>query len=208
MEHHSDREIEEILADLQRMEKIPAASPSLPEQTGRRGSWKRELAVWLGSMAAALAVTFLIFGVVFRFVLVDGSSMEPTLSDGDHLMMLCVGCTPETGDVVILSDETGLGVPLIKRVIATGGQTVSVTEDGVSVDGEHLYEPYAVEQMREFGDYDYPFQVPEGKIFVMGDNRNHSTDSRSAKVGLVDESEVLGEAFFRLYPFHKFGPVE
>lgn len=210
MGHHSDQEIDVILAQLKEMEQASSAVSSVPvvPQEQRAVRWKRELLYWAGSILAAAAITFVIFGLMIRFILVDGGSMEPTLSDGDRLVMYCLGYTPKSGDIVILSDKTGLEIPLVKRVIATGGQTLDISPEGrVSVDGKALYEPYAVEQMREIGNYDYPLTIPEGKVFVMGDNRNHSTDSRSEKVGLVDADQVLGKVVFRLFPLEEAGPV-
>lgn len=207
MGHHSDQEIDAILEELQRMEAKPPVVADVPQEQAE-GGWKREAAYWIGAILTAAAITFVLFGLVIRFILVDGSSMEPTLSDGDHLVMYCLGYTPESGDIVILSDKTGLEIPLVKRVIAVGGQTLDISPEGkVSVDGETLYEPYAVEQMKEIGDYDYPLTIPEGKVFVMGDNRNHSTDSRSKKIGLVDADQVLGKVVFRLFPLDEAGPL-
>ncbi len=204
---YSDQQIDEILEELKRLDAAPP-SQAIPVELPKARSWRRELLSWIGAVLSTFLVVFVLFGLVFRFVLVDGSSMEPTLSEGDRLIMYCLDNSPESGDVVILSDETGLGIPLIKRVIAAGGQTLDISPEGrVTVDGEPLYEPYAVEQMRDSGDYDYPLTIPEGQLFVMGDNRNHSTDSRSPEVGLVDEKEVLGKAVFRLFPFGRMGPV-
>ncbi len=208
MEHHSNQEIDAILEELQRMDAAPPISVEIPRERAEESKWKKELLYWTGAILTAAAITFVIFGLIIRFVLVDGSSMEPTLSDGDRLLMYCLGYTPESGDIVILSDQTGMEIPLVKRVIATGGQTLDISPEGkVSVDGETLYEPYAVEQMKEIGNFDYPLTIPEGKIFVMGDNRNHSTDSRSEKIGLVDAEQVLGKVVFRLYPLDEVGPV-
>ncbi|HIV19933.1 MAG TPA: signal peptidase I [Candidatus Merdivicinus intestinigallinarum] len=207
MGRYSDEQIDEILKELEQLDQTPQ-SRALPAEQPRPRSWRRELLSLAGAVLPALLVVFVLFGLVFRFVLVDGSSMEPTLSDGDRLIMYCLDDTPESGDVVILSDDTGLGIPLIKRVIAAGGQTLDISPEGrVTVDGEPLYEPYAVEQMKDTGAYDYPLTIPEGQLFVMGDNRNHSTDSRSPEVGLVDERKVLGKAVFRLFPLGRMGPV-
>jgi signal peptidase I len=116
--------------------------------------------------------------------------------------------TPQQGDIVILSDNNVLGKQLVKRVIATAGQTVEIDADGnVLVDGVLLEEDY-LKSETELGDVTYPLLVQQGQIFVMGDNRAQSLDSRDSQIGLVDVSEVKGRVLFRLYPFGNFGGVE
>ena len=178
-----------------------------PEKKPR--SWKQELWDWARAIALAVAAAVLVFGVLMRFVVVEGPSMEPTLMDGDRLVISGLFYQPDTGDIVVLSDKTGLGIPLIKRVIAVGGQDLNITADGqVVVDGVPLSEPYIAELADNPGAWDYPMTIPEGKVFVMGDNRNRSTDSRSERVGLVDEEEILGRVLLRVLPLMKFGPVK
>lgn len=182
-----------------------------PENSGKEPfNLKKELWEWAKAILFAGIIVFIIFHFLIRVVSVDGSSMVPTLQDGDRLISSNLFYTPEYGDIVILSENTGLNEALVKRIIAVAGQTVDINENGeVLVDGKVLSEPYIAETISDSrrGDHEYPVTVPEGKIFVMGDNRNHSTDSRFASVGLIDEEEILGRVIFRLLPLNKIGPV-
>lgn len=167
--------------------------------------------------AASIFVFVLLFAFVMRPVTVDGGSMNPTLYNLDKLLIV----TPFKGlngsivvvdnqqggffadpEQTVITEQPGLGKILIKRVIARGGQTIDInTAAGtVSVDGNVLDEPYIAEAtMREDGAFTYPMTVPEGYVFVMGDNRMNSTDSRSTAVGLIPVDEVLGTAVVRYY---------
>lgn len=159
------------------------------------------------SLVGVLVVLVLVFTFVGRLIVVDGSSMEPTLWHGEMLLVRSCGYTPENGDIVILAKE-GFhgGDAIVKRIIATGGQTVEIdyARSKVYVDGVALNEPYIKEFMVQF-----PYQtiscvtVPEGCIFVMGDNRNNSDDSRNPDLGVVDARLVLGEAVLVLFPFSR-----
>ena len=164
--------------------------------------------------------TFFVFLIlmtyVFRPVLVTGSSMVPTLRNGDSLLMLTLPPVVKPGKIVIIDDQkagafadaqqtqvvqrNGYGTTLVKRVIAVGGQELNIDfENGtVAVDGKQLAESYIADlTKRDDGGFTYPLTVPEGYIFVMGDNRMHSTDSRSPIVGLVPEDQVLGTVVMR-----------
>ena len=172
---------------------------------------KVDLYFWLQALVMVLVALILIFTFVGRIIVVDGISMEPTLYHGDLLLLQSIGYTPKQGDVVVLTKEfDAADGPIVKRVIATGGQHVVIDYDAgtVTVDGEVLDEPYINEFMVDPGmDSIHDVVVPEGSIFVMGDNRNHSSDSRNVTLGTVDERYVLGRALWVLLPFQNFGAI-
>ena len=156
---------------------------------------------------SSFIIIAIIFTFVFRLVGVDGQSMTNTLQHGDWL--LTVNKSEYVyGDIVVITQDSYFHAPLIKRVIATGGQTVDIDYDTATiyVDGVALDEPYVKEDfLLEKLDYrDFPYTVPEGHLFCMGDNRNGSTDSRSYHVGDIDERCILGKAVVRILPFGDF----
>jgi len=157
-----------------------------------------------------LFVIFL-FTFVVRITVVDGESMENTLFNGDIVLVRSIGYEPVQGDIVVLTKKTFESQSIIKRVIATGGQTVDVdyAAGTVSVDGVVLDEPYIKEAMQVpwWGEGVNHVTVPEGCVFVMGDNRNHSSDSRAPEIGIVDERCVIGRALTVLFPFSDFGSL-
>lgn len=155
--------------------------------------------------AICTAVILLLFTYVARLTVVDGESMMDTLNSSDYLIVQELGYTPTRGDIVVLQkmDAGYYQKPLIKRVIAVGGDTVDIDFDTwtVYVNGEALDEPYCnLEGPTLTSTTELPLTVEEGKIFVMGDHRNHSADSRRAEIGQVDERCVVGRAVFRLLP--------
>ena len=172
---------------------------------------KVDLYFWLQALVMVLVALILIFTFVGRIIGVVGSSMYPTLHDGDLLLLQSIGYTPKQGDVVVLTKEfEDADGPIVKRVIATGGQHVVIDYDAgtVTVDGEVLDEPYIKEAMMQPPEESITdILVPEGSIFVMGDNRNHSSDSRNVTLGAVDERYVLGRALWVLLPFQNFGAI-
>lgn len=177
------------------------------------GRFSSELFSWGESLLVVLIFFVIVFTFLVRLIGVDGSSMYPTLEDHNIMLVSNLNYTPEKGDVVVLN-KPGFwnDQPIVKRVIATGGDTVDidpVTGD-VLVNGEMLDEPYIAEKintLERMGDQAYPQTVPEGSLFVMGDNRNASSDSRDSRLGMVDERYVLGHVLSVVYPFGSFGSV-
>lgn len=168
-----------------------------------------DLYYWLHTMTVALVCLVLIFTFLGRLTRVDGASMNNTLEDGELLLVWSLGYHPQQGDIIILNKtiaETLGGDAIVKRVIATGGQTVDIDYDTstVYVDGVLVEEPYIREYMFPIYEETH-IQVPEGSIFVMGDNRNESKDSRHSGVGTIDEDYVLGKAMVAIWPLSKIG---
>ncbi len=172
---------------------------------------KNKVTLFLYDLVSVVMSSFIIIAVVFAFLFrlvgVDGESMTNTLQHGDWL--LTYNKTEYVqGDIIVITQETYFQKPLIKRVIAVGGQTIdidyntaTVYVDGVALDEPYVREDYLIKKM----DYrEFPYTVPEGHLFCMGDNRNGSSDSRSSLVGPIDEREVLGKAFVRILPFGSF----
>ena len=181
------------------------------EQLSSGDSLKLDLYFWLQALVMALVALILIFTLVGRIIGVDGSSMVPTLHHGDMLILQSLGYKPRQNDVVVLTKESFMEQPIVKRVIAVGGQTVDIdyTKNTVYVDGVALDEPYINELMEDLGPESITHaEVPEGSIFVMGDNRNESLDSRSSYVGCIDERDILGKVLLCFMPFTDFGVVK
>lgn len=181
---------------------------------GRREKKKKEQQKtdafdWVQCVVTALVVCILLFIFVGRTVGVVGSSMESTLSQGDRLIISRLFYTPQQGDIVVLCKNTFKEEAIIKRVIAVGGQTVDIDFDEgiVYVDGEALEEDYINELTYRPLDFDGEITVPEGSVFVLGDNRNHSNDSRDSRIGCVDARYIIGKAYWRVTPFSDFGSV-
>ncbi len=176
---------------------------------------------WLELFVTALIAVVLVFSFVFRVATIEGDSMLNTLVDGQWVVISNLNYTPKSGDIVVISRNaensvegsvTGKG-PIIKRVIATENQTVDIDfEKGiVYVDGKKLEEEYISTPTTRKDDLDFPAIVPEGCIFVLGDNRAVSLDSRRSEIGengMIDTRYVLGRAVFRIFPFDKIGRLD
>lgn len=177
-------------------------------QPGAAGAPKKsEVYDWIQCVVAALVFCVLLFSFFVRLVDVIGPSMYPTLQEGDKVVVSNLFYTPKQGDIIIFRKDAFKAEPLVKRVIAVGGQTVDIDFDRgiVYVDGKALDEPYIAELTTERLDFDGPVTVPEGSVFVMGDNRNHSTDSRYSIIGCVDDRYIMGKVYFTIFPLKNFG---
>ncbi len=181
-----------------RTEEKPAAKPEKKKPTLRG-----EIYDWVQSLITALMICVVLFLFFVRVIDVSGGSMNPTLFDGNKMLVSDLFYKPKAGDVVIFKkDEYDPDKALVKRVIATGGQTVNIDFDTgiVYVDGEPLEEDYTADLTWNKLDFMGPWKVPEGSVFVMGDNRNASTDSRDKRIGNVDERLIIGKAYVVVYP--------
>ncbi len=170
---------------------------------------KRYLSVYdtFSIIMSSFIIIAVLFTFAFRLVGVVGSSMTNTLHENDWLITVQKK-SYDRGDIVVITQPNYFNEPLIKRVIAKGGETVDIdySSGTVYVDGVALEEPYVREDyiIHKLDDIDFPYIVPEGYLFCMGDNRNGSTDSRSNLIGPLDERYVLGKAVIRLLPFGDF----
>ena len=166
---------------------------------------RAEVYDWIQCIIFALVFCVLLFVFGARMVNVVGHSMVPTLEQNDKVIISNLFYHPKQGDIVVLRKQTLMDEPIVKRIIATEGQTVDIDfDDGVVyVDGKALDEPYVNTPTNLSYDMTFPVTVPEGKLFVLGDNRNDSLDSRSTDIGFINENKVLGKVVFRFYPFDK-----
>ena len=168
-------------------------------------TWQKSVLLYVHDLIYLLAVVMLVFMLLFRIVIVSGSSMYSTLWNGDWLLVTgsILYQEPEAGDIIVASkDSFNDGEPIIKRVIATEGQTVDIDFEAgiVYVDGTALEEDYTYTTTNVQEGIVFPITIADGCIFAMGDNRNGSKDSRHPEIGMIDTREVLGRAVFLLFP--------
>ncbi len=188
--------------------------PMLNTVQGKVSRLESDLFYYLQSMVFVMVLVIGVFTFIACLSQVSGHSMDPTLEHGETLLVWTLGYTPVHNDVVIInkiSAEILEGQSIVKRVIATGGQRVEIDyqKNLVTVDGTPLEEDYILERMLPIYGEDFTVvDVPEGSIFVMGDNRNHSADSRDSGIGLVLEDYVLGKAIYGIWPLSSWRAIE
>ncbi len=168
----------------------------------------REILGWVRDIAIAVIFVFLIFNFVGQKTNVVGKSMEPTLFDGDQLVIDKLSYRfgeVERFDIIVFPYEPKLYY--IKRVIALPGETVSIVDGEVLVNNEVIDDEFGFDIIMNYGN-NLPLTVPEDEYFVMGDNRNKSSDSRYTDVGTIDKDDIIGKAIVRIWPFDNFGALE
>ncbi len=178
---------------------------SREEKKEEKQDWKKGTVLYLHDLIYMLMAILILFLLVFRVIVVSGDSMKRTLLDGDYLLLLnnTFYHEPEYGDIVVISkDSFDNGSPIVKRVIATEGQTVDIdfTEGVVYVDDIPLQEPYINNLTINSEGVSFPIIVEENNVFVLGDNRQVSKDSRSPEIGQIDKREILGKAIYLMIP--------
>ena len=179
----------------------------LPELTPQEKS-RREIYDWIYCLSVALIICVVIFAFFIRLIDVRGTSMNPTLNNNDKMLVSGLFYEPKVGDVVVFKkDEYDPERALVKRVIAVEGQVINMDFDRgiVYVDGVPLEEDYIMEPTTNKIDFIGPQTVPEGCVFVMGDNRNDSTDSRDERIGMVDTRDIIGKVVYVAFPFDNIG---
>lgn len=157
---------------------------------------------FMSILMTSMIVIMLLFTFVFRIAGVIGPSMNETLLDGDRLIVTAFLPRPQRGDIVIITQPNSIHEPIVKRVVGLPGEWVDIdaARGVVLINGIVLEEPYVVGSTNDLYDREYPVKVPDGCYFVMGDNRNNSTDSRSDQIGFIEKNYMLGKVFYRFSP--------
>ena len=188
-------------------EELEQEKEQLPPELRRR----REVYDWIQCLMVALIICVALFVFFIRVIDVSGSSMLPTLTNGDKMIVSDLFYKPKAGDVVVFKSDTyDPNKALVKRIIATEGQEINIDFDHgiVYVDGQPLDEKYIMQPTTTKLDFIGPKEVPEGCVFVMGDNRNASTDSRKKEIGMVDERMIIGRVYAVIFPLSELGWVD
>lgn len=173
-------------------------------------SFLREALGWVLYILLIIGITYLIITFVGQRTKVDGHSMEPTLSDGDNLIVDKLSYRfrdPQRYDIIVFPYKHKENTYYIKRIIGLPGETVQVKDGEVYINGEVLGETYGAEPMANSGIAENPITLGENEYFVLGDNRNHSSDSRDPSVGILTRDDLIGRAWVRIFPLNKIGVI-
>lgn len=208
--------------DIAQEEEREASSGSLNETVEKeeqiketRSVWS-EIYEWIDTAVITVVCILLIFTFVFKQVVVEGDSMYDTLQNGERVIVSDVFYKPQYGDIVVISNEVYGNTPLIKRIIATEGQWVDIkdgtvyvgdTKETLEEKGNEFTNALTKASMSSSVGHSYPLQVPEGTVFVLGDNRTVSLDSRTTEVGFVDANQIIGKALYRVFPMDRIGNI-
>ncbi|MBO7218212.1 MAG: signal peptidase I [Clostridia bacterium] len=208
------------------MDYLTDAAKVSEAETQKKSAKGKEIFEWLDIIVTSMISVVIIFTFLFRLVTIVGDSMQNSFYGGEKIVITGLFYEPKYGDVVVISrnahnsalEKDAFAEPIIKRVIATGGQYVDINfNTGVVYVGDDastlkpLNEPYTKAPTYTKADVDFPVYVPEGYVFVLGDNRNDSKDSRFKEIGengLVNEKYILGRAVFRAFPFSRAGVIK
>lgn len=223
----SENELEQNISETievneENAEEVKAETAEETQEESKKGSFVTDLFDWLDVFVKAMIVVVILFTAVFKIATIDGESMENTVFHGEKVIISNVFYTPKQGDIVVVSRNyknsadcyERSSAPIIKRVIATEGQTVDIDfEKGiVYVDGKALDEPYTKTATTLHYDVEFPITVQNNCVFLLGDNRNDSLDSRASWIGAngtgqVDKRYILGKVLTRIYPLNKIGSL-
>lgn len=207
-----DNELEEVI-DLDEIDDLEEIGESVIDLDKKKVeekdfSWKREILSTVLYLLAVVALTFLFVKFVGQRTHVNGDSMNVTLEDGDNLIVDKLSYRfkdPERYDIIVFPYRYQEKTYYIKRIIGLPGETVQIIDGMVYIDGEMLPESYGKEVMEYAGIASEPIELAEDEYFVLGDNRNNSSDSRDPSVGNVHKDQIIGKAFVRIWPLNKFG---
>ena len=190
----------------------PAAEPEPQVPENKKTGPQKSFVMYLHDLVYLMTLIVLLFLLCFRIVIVSGDSMYDTLVDGDYLLLMSSVFyqEPQAGDIIVASKaDYDNGIPIIKRVIAVEGQVVdidfvtgTVYVDGIALEEDYIYTKTTLDEGMQF-----PLTVDEGCVFVLGDNRGRSKDSRNPEIGLIDKREIVGKAIFLIYPGDDGGTV-
>jgi signal peptidase I len=179
------------------------------KEAKQKSNWE-EMLSWVKVIVSAFVIAIILRTFIFQMALVNQSSMDPTLHEGQMLVISKINYfvgSPQRGQIVVLKDDYQNKL-LIKRVVGLPGETVELKDGKVYINDAELSPDYTAAPTYPYSQDQYKWTLPEGEYFVMGDNRTHSRDSRASDVGMIDRKKIVGEAVFRLWPFDKLGTIK